>query len=151
MKKQQGISMVMALIMLVVLTMIAVSATYSTNSSMRIVGNMQMKDEARVAAQFAIDSLLGNLNNFTAPVGQTIDVDIDNDGTPDYNVTVSPAACMATNSKTGYDSELAGSAPQDTYWELSAQVTQVSSGAKAAITQGVKITLLPYMAQAAGC
>ena len=34
----------------VVLTMIAISATYSTNSSMRIVGNMQMKDEARVAA-----------------------------------------------------------------------------------------------------
>lgn len=151
MKRQQGISMVMALIMLVVLTMIAISATYSTNSSMRIVGNMQMKDEARVAAQFAIDSLLGNLNNFTAPSNQTVSVDIDNDGNADYSVAVMPAACSFSVAKTGYESELAASAPQDTYWELNAQVTQMSTGAKASITQGVRITLLPYMATAAGC
>lgn len=149
--RQQGISMVMSLIMLVVLTMIAISATYSTNSSMRIVGNMQMKDEAQIAAQYAIDSVLSNLNNFTTPVAQTLSVDMDNNGTADYSVTTSPPVCLFSSSEGLPANETGVSGAEMTYWEFTAQVTHVPSGSKSKITFGLNTALLPYMATAGGC
>jgi len=141
---QRGITLVMSLVMLVVLTLIAISATYSTSSSIRIVGNMQMQDEALNAAQAAIDKQMSSLNTFTNPTTTTVPVDMNRDGTNDYNVTVAAPVCISTRPKAGYSASLANSAPQETNWDMSATVQQTSTGAKVTINQGVRVDMLPY-------
>lgn len=140
---QRGISLVMSLIMLVVLTMIAASATYSTNSSIRIVGNMQMQDEALTAAQLAIDQHLNLLTNFTTPAGASVDVDLNRDNQKDYTVTVSAPVCISTAPKGGNSVEAQESAEQITFWDFTAQVEDTRTGAKMTVNQGIKINLFP--------
>jgi len=134
----------MSLIMLVVLTMIAISATYSTNSSIRIVGNMQMQDEALNAAQAAIDKKMSSLNTFTAPASDDVYIDVNRDGTNDYKVTVAAPVCLSSRPKAGYSASVAASAPQQTTWDLRAQAVDSSTGAKVTVNQGVRIDMLPY-------
>jgi Tfp pilus assembly protein PilX len=142
--QQRGISLVMSLIMLVVLTMIAISATYSTSSSIRIVGNMQMQDEALTAAQAAIDKKLSSLNTFTTPASADIEIDVNRDGATDYTVTVAAPVCMSSKPKSGYSATMASSAPQQTTWDMSATVVNTSTGARVQVNQGVRIDMLPY-------
>ncbi len=141
--QQRGISLVMSLIMLVVLTMIAASATYSTNSSIRIVGNMQMQDEALTAAQLAIDEQLNLLSNFTTLSNKTVDVDLNRDSQKDYTVAVAAPVCISTAPKGGNSVETQESAEQITFWDITAQVEDTRTGAKMTLNQGVKINLFP--------
>jgi Tfp pilus assembly protein PilX len=148
-RNQRGISLVMSLIMLVVLSMIAISATYSTNSSLRIVGNMQRQDEARVAAQMAIDDEMSSLANFTSPAARDVKVDTNRDGAWDYNVHLDAPTCVTTAAMTGSYSAKITNPPQNTYWQVRATVTEydatTSIGSQTTVYQGVKILLLPYM------
>lgn len=145
--RQRGISLVMAMIMLVLLSMIAISATYSTTSSLRIVGNMQMQEEALNAAQAAIDDQLNTLARFTTPEDRYIDIDINQDGARDYQVLLKAPICIAKDESTTYSVKVtgSGSAPETTYWEATAEVTDDRTGAKVTLNQGVSIRLLPYM------
>jgi len=146
--RQQGISLVMSLIMLVVLTLIAASATFSTNSSLRIVGNMQMQDEALTAAQRAIDEQLDKsanaLANFKNPAAKSLDVDINLDGTTDYKVAVTQPTCISREPKPGNSAKLKDSATVSTFWEVGATVQQTSTGTKIVHNQGIQIDMLPY-------
>jgi hypothetical protein len=134
----------MTMIMLVLLSVIAVSATYSTTSSLRIVGNMQMKDEALTAAQAGVDDQLAALANFTTPADRTVDIDINQDGVADYSVTMSAPQCLGSVPKPGYSATVAGSAPNATYWDVTAVVIDARTGAHVTLNQGVRIDLLPY-------
>lgn len=146
--KQRGITLVMSLIMLVVLTMIAISATYSTNSSIRIVGNMQMQDEALTAAQRAIDEQLdksaNSLANFKNPAAKTLDVDLNQDGTKDYTVAVASPTCISREPKPGNSAKLKDSAAVSTFWEMTATVEDSRTGTRMAHSQGIQIDMLPY-------
>lgn len=141
---QQGIALVTALIMLVVLSMLAVSSVSSTHSSIRIVGNMQAEDEALTAAQFAIEKTLSSLSSFTEPAAQTLTVDINRDGLWDYQVAVSAPVCHNSKPMSGYSASLAATAPRTTYWEVQAEVLDPRTGARTVVHQGVEIGLLPH-------
>lgn len=85
----------MALIMLVLLTLVAVSAINSTTTSLQIVGNAQFREEAGSVAQSAIEQVIST--NFTAsPVVATISVDINKDGRVDYSGQVSAPVCTSS-------------------------------------------------------
>jgi len=146
--RQRGISLVMSLIMLVVLTLIAASATYSTNSSIRIVGNMQMQDEALTAAQRAIDEQLdksaNGLANFKNPAPKNVDVDLNQDGTKDYTVSVAQPTCISREPKPGNSAKIKDSAAVSTYWEVGATVQDARTGTRIAHSQGIQIDMLPY-------
>lgn len=144
---QRGISLVMALIMLVVLTLTALSSTSSVNSSIRIAGNMQMQDEVLTAAQMAIDDQLSSLANFTTAVDRDINVDINRDGENDYRVKLFAPVCVTTAAGQKDSYKLGSSSPNKTFWEVRAEVTDISTatGATATVHQGVRITLLPSM------
>ena len=142
---QQGVVLVMALVMLLVLSTIAVSAIRSTNSGIRIVGNMQAQDEVELAAQIGIEQLLSDLDKFTTPTGATINVDINRDGTNDYAVTVSAPVCVASwDVKNAYSAQLSAQNPKTNLYDLSATVTDNRTGATAKIHQGVRVDLMPY-------
>ena len=89
-KTQIGATLLISLIMLVVLTLFAISAMNLSTTNLRIVGNMQARAEAAAAAQQAIEQVISS--NFTAaPVAATIPVTI---GGVTYNAVVPVPACQ---------------------------------------------------------
>ena len=142
-KTQRGISLVMALVMLVVLTLTAISSTSSVNSSIRIAGNMVSQNEALTAAMMAIDDQLGKLSNFTTAVDRNINVDVNRDGVTDYTIKLYAPVCYSTAPIPGdsYQLEVAGSTMNRTYWHTRAEVTAAGTGAMATVRQGIRINL----------
>jgi len=95
-KRQQGATLITSLIMLIVLTLLVISAIRSSTTNLRIAGNMQMQAEAIAVAQLATEQFISN--NFTAPSfisAVSIATDINNDGNTDYTASVTTAKCIA--------------------------------------------------------
>lgn len=140
---QRGATLLLSLIMLVVLTLFALTAINLSTNNLRIVGNMQRQLEATSAAQMAIEQFIGNLNNFTAAptTNTTIAIDLNNDGTTDFSVLISPPACKYMANAPGYSYAFSGSAPQNTLWDIQAVATDNLSGATVTVHQGIKVLL----------
>lgn len=89
---QCGATLIVALVMLVVLTLLVVSAIRSSTTNLRVAGNMQFQEEAAAAAQQAIEQTISN--NFTAnPASGVVNVDINNSGTPNYTASFPAPTC----------------------------------------------------------
>lgn len=141
MHRQRGATLLVSLIMLVVLTLFAVTGFNLSSVNLRIAGNFQMQKTMEAAAQEAIEQVLSSTAAFGAG-SQTITV-----GT--YSVTVTgplggttgPRCNYAVTAK-GYTKKIGELTPEDTDWEFRAVVSDTSSGARAAIVQGVRMRLL---------
>lgn len=93
--KQNGSTLITSLVMLVVLTLLVVSAMRSSTINLRIAGNMQSQEEATAAAQQGIETIISS--NFTTnPIASSVPVDINNDGSTDYIAAVSAPACIGS-------------------------------------------------------
>src|SRR5439155_12558500 len=91
-----GATLAVSLIMLVLLTLIAVSAINSSTSNLRITGNMQTTDEARSAAKQGIETVLSNISYFKpTPTGLDTYLDVNNAGANTYHVVVSAPVCRS--------------------------------------------------------
>ena len=105
MRKQRGATLAIALIMLVVITLLAVSSFSTTNMNLRVVGNMQSRGEALHATQQAIETVISTpqfianpSNAVLNPCGtaNTLCTDVTGDGTPEYITLLNPApACVS--------------------------------------------------------
>lgn len=165
--RQRGATLVVGLVMLVVLTLLVLSAMRSSNISMRIVGNMQMQEETAMAAVQATEQVIST--NFAAsPASQVIAIDINGDGTTEYTANVPTPNCTgslsitnanlnptdpadkdcissATAQNTGLMvSGAAATATMQSWcylqqWEVQAQVTDNRTGAVANSVQGVSM------------
>ena len=121
--------------MLVVLTLLVVSAIRMSNANLKTVGNMQVKNEAVAAAQQAIEQqVMGNVSNFYTPVDQPITIN-------GYTGTISAPVCLKMVPVSGYSVDFAASAPKDTYWDIKAVVTDTRTGASATLHQGAKVRM----------
>ena len=71
MRSQQGATLVIALIMLVLLTLFAVSALNTSTTNLKVVGNMQARNEALNAAQQTVETVISmtdpNINFIKTP------------------------------------------------------------------------------------
>jgi len=141
--RQRGATLLISLVMLVVLTLFALSAINLSTTNLRIVGNMQRQIEATAAAQMAIEQIIGNISNFEAAptTNTTVAIDINNDGATDFSVVVSPPACKYMANAPGYSLSFSGSAPQNTVWDIQATATDSLSGASVTVHQGVKVLM----------
>lgn len=149
--RQCGAVLVVGLIMLVLITVMVTSAFTLSTTNLQSVGNMQFRDEAVAAANKATEQVLSS--PFTsAPAAQSIDVDLNNDGTNDYEVDFDVPACIsdseivlsgaAPSSITlGSSFAVAGSTFYHTVWDISARVTDPVSGASVHVRQGVRVLL----------
>ena len=64
--RQRGATLIVGLIMLIALTLLVVSAIRSGTTNLRIAGNTQIQEEAKAAAQQAIEQYIStNLLNAT--------------------------------------------------------------------------------------
>ena len=158
--RQTGVSLVVSLIMLIMLTLMVVSGIIGSGVNLRIAGNMQSQDEARAAAQQAIEQFVGVYTNFyPTPTGKpATGYDINNDGTGDYQVTVATPVCKRASQQIPPKSLACSSGVKfgvycwDSMWEVKATATNAKSGTTQVVTQGVAITFPPaFVPSSAGC
>jgi Tfp pilus assembly protein PilX len=142
--RQRGAVLFVALIMLVVFTLLAVSGVNSSVASLRVAGNTQSQTEVSAAAQLALEQVVDQVSNFqhptdTPPPAQSISVSIAGLTYP-VNVTLH---CLGSAPVAGYSASFAASAPSESYWDIRASASDPRSGGSAVVHQGVKVTLSP--------
>lgn len=144
-KKQRGSTLLVALIMLVLLTLIALSAIKSTTTSIQVVGNAQFREEAKAAAQAAIERVLST-GGFKSTPPASQDIDVNHDGITDFTVTFPLApSCLSFKpvaaGDTGVPAVCASSIGAVcfwTMWDIRAVVSDVRTGASLIMHQGVR-------------
>lgn len=162
--KQRGSTLLVALIMLMLLTLIAISAMNSTTTSIQVVGNAQFREEAGAAAQQGIESIISS--NFTLnPAASNVPVTF---GVATYTAAVSTPDCISSvpvnpltlNPNSAADAACIGSATAsntgmvtsgvvgtstgqtwcyDQQWDIPATVADSNTGANTTVHQGVAI------------
>jgi Tfp pilus assembly protein PilX len=149
--RQGGAALVIGLIMLVLITLMLLAALNLGTTNFRAVSNMQFREEAIAAANQAIDQVISS--NFTAdPVAAAapIEVDIDNDGNPDYVVQIAEPQCVYAVQAFGADPSSLALPPSmtvastwNTVWDIQATVDggDNAGGAAVVIHAGVRALL----------
>lgn len=112
---QRGATLVVAMIFLILMSLFAVTAFKDSTGNLRIVGNMQSRQEAIAVGQKALEQTISSSYFTTNPANVAatpIQVDIDGNGTMDYTATMNPQPhCFRT--KAIKSSELNPSLPAD--------------------------------------
>lgn len=91
--RQRGATLVVALIFLVLMSLFAVNAFMGSSTNLRVVGNMQVRQEAISAAQNALESTISSTTFALAPAtaaSTPLNIDIDGNGSTDYQVRLTP-------------------------------------------------------------
>jgi len=157
--RQLGMTLLVAMIILVMITLLAVSAFRVSNTNLKIVGSMQGRQEGMAAAQAVIEQVLSSITFTRAPAGVAAahwGIDINGDGNEDYDVKatpqprcvrISPVVIGATPQPADYPcigSAVLGKAHlssycADTIWEVTATTTDKLTAAKTTLKQGVAV------------
>lgn len=90
---QHGAALVVALIFLILMSLFAISAFDGSSTNLRVVGNMQARQEAIGAAQLAVEQTISTPTFATNPdiiAANAVNVDVDSNGAADYRVTMTP-------------------------------------------------------------
>ena len=132
-KRQRGAVLLVGLVILMLITMFAMSSANMNSADLRIVGNYQSKMMVTQNVQQAIEAVLSNVNNFNTPVAQTITVN-------GIAVAVSPPACLGVATAANYTA-VNNITLYDTDWAITATAADPLTGATATVTQGVRIRL----------
>lgn len=145
-ERQRGITLLIGLIMLVMITLMVTTAFTLSNTNLKSVGNMQARDEALAAANIAIEQMLGSA--FTnAPAAETINVDINNDSVVDYVVTIATPVCIRASQDRAAPPSSASlpgltlAATWNTLWDIQATVNDARSGASVSVKAGTRVLL----------
>jgi Tfp pilus assembly protein PilX len=154
---QKGATLVVGLIMLVMITLLMVSAFTLSGNNLRAVGNMQYRNEAIAAANLAIEQTI-NLNYAAidpANYPTLIDIDIDQDNAVDYTVSIPAPVCISARpapadllTLSGVNANIQNSNDFLTLWEIRADAASASTGASVVARQGInkRLTLSEYIA-----
>lgn len=103
-RREAGITLVMALIMLVLLTLLALTSFNLGNSNLQIVGNMQQREQTIAAANEVLEETISNTKFFQTPQAAVPDpcggpnqrcIDTNGDGKEDVHVVLTPAPTCA--------------------------------------------------------
>ncbi len=145
-RNQRGATLLVTLIMLVVLTLFAVTAFNLSSVNLKIVGNFQQQKEADAIVQQALAQVMSTVAAFEAP-DVVISLCIPGGTAPpcaasQHNVTVDRPRCNYTTAARGYTKVLGQLTPEDTNWDVRASYTDTVTNAKAAIVQGVSVRML---------
>ncbi len=182
--KQRGVTLLVAMIMLILITMLVITSVNLGGSSLQTVGNMQHRNETVTAAQEALEEVISNKRFFESPESVFLAecdgsynakcIDINEDGTPDVTVLLSPAptcvqARVLQNSQLNLnDPEQAGcptppaqeafgiGGPTDnsecgtSIWDIQATATDAVTQSTVAVSQGISV-MVPKNALDTSC
>lgn len=146
-RRQRGITLMVVMVMLVVLTLFGIAGINVSTSNLQVVGNMQSrKSNEAVALQF-VETTLSSIANFRAPTATVAfacptGYDCDNLPAGETAPMVNPSRrCLFNAPAAGY-SAVQPIVPEDTNWEMRVRIDDTVSGATTTITQGVRIRML---------
>jgi len=132
---QRGATLLVSLIMLIVITMFAVTGLNLSNVTLRIAGNAQEQRIVQASIQEAIEQVLSNSTLFvTGGAAQTATIN-------GHDVTVTAPACDFSVTLPGY-SETAETAPEATFWTFQVSASDPLFGTSMTIHQGVRVPML---------
>ena len=151
--RQRGIVLILSLIMLMVLTLIAVSAIRMSTVNLRSVANAQSRTEAMSTAQRTIDLILSS--NFTDNIAGTAQTLTVSEGGKNYTVVVSRPCIERTSPVQNVSLDITKaddkkcldtstnpySACADTIWQIQVASSSGWFGANVTITQGTGIRM----------
>jgi Tfp pilus assembly protein PilE len=149
-RQQRGVTLVVSLIMLVLITLVVVHGFNMSFSNLKSVRNVQTREEALAAAHKAVEQFVSG--NFTTVYGTAtvapVQVDVNNDGTADYTVVIATPQCVrAVVTETAKPSDvelgtaLSSGAFWNTDWDVSARVTDAATGTDVQIREGFRVRL----------
>jgi len=142
-KRQRGATLLVSLIMLIVLTLFAITGFNLSSVNLKITGNYMMEKRMEAVAQQAIEQLISTKTAFNmAPAASTICVNGGLGCVGGYNVAMAVPKCAYATTAKGYSKKIDELALEDTTWEVRADVADALTGAKATVVQGVSIRLL---------
>ena len=146
-RRQRGAALVVSLVMLVLITLLVIAALSLGTANFRSVSNTQFREQAISAANFAIQNRISS-NFDTAEADDTtdIDVDLDNDGTDDYTVAVTPTCVSATVASSSDPSSVSlptmtSGSTWNTVWDIAAEVDDPVTGTAVEVHAGVRVLL----------
>lgn len=152
-RRQRGVTLLISLIMLLVLTLFAVSMIRLSNTDVVVVGNMQSQRALEAVAQQAIETDLNSAAFYNDQINGTgcwassatsatfgSSSCFSGASTNGYTVTLDKPKCIYTQKSTGY-SAISNVAPDDDFFEVEATATDPLTGATTDVVQGVKVTL----------
>jgi Tfp pilus assembly protein PilV len=147
--RQRGTALVVGMIMLVLITLMLITALNLGTTNFRAVSNMQYRSEAIAAANAAIEQVAGS--PFTDdPAAETIAIDMDVDGDADYQVQVTEPACVSAKQASSAEPSSVSLPPSMslastwiTVWEVAATVDEASNagGADVQLRSGIRVLL----------
>ena len=168
-RSQVGVTLLVTLIMLILITLMVTTAFTLSNSNLKSVGNMQFRNEALAAANVAIEQQISSADSFTNPVAKPnisigsykVNVakpvclyvsDVVEKTTADANATLKLDSASSSDIRTGTGTgtgtgttttaaPVVNGAYLNTYWDIAATVNDGISGALVTAHQGIKITL----------
>lgn len=160
--KQRGVTLITALIMLIILTLLTFSSIKSSIANLRITGNAQIDGEAAAAAQQTIEAVISS--NFASnPVAASsvaivgsytvkVPAPACNGSTPVLNSSLNPNnpddyPCYSSGGSNNTGIFFVSGASQTSTvswcyaqnWDVQAQVNDPTSGANETIHQGVSL------------
>ena len=103
-RREEGMTLVMALILLVLLTLLSLTSFNLANGNLQAVGNMQQREQVIAAANEVLEETISNTKFFTTPEAAVSNpcggpnercVDTDGDGKEDVHVVLTPAPTCA--------------------------------------------------------
>lgn len=160
--RQKGVVLVISLIMLLAVTLMVVTASNIVQTNLKVVGNMESRDQVRFAAVSAIEEAISSSrfadnpsSIFTTSCGASNQLcfDSNSDGVTDITVAVSTPACVSVIPRKNVELDVYNFPDQATcflppgvysmcaesVWEFSAVATDVVTGAEVTVRQGVSI------------
>lgn len=146
-RRQRGATLLVTLIMLVVLTLFAVTGFNLSSVNLKIVGNFQQQKEAESVVQDALERVMSSITLFSSPAAVCLPSGAAPTGTPlacgtATDVLIAKAKCNYSTVATGYTKKLGELTPEDTNWEVRASYTDPLTKAAAALVQGVAVRML---------
>ena len=146
-RHQRGVATIfVAMVLLIMITLLVVTAFSLSTINLKAVGNAQLRKEAVAAANKAT-ALIIPIPFWLNLIERTDSIDINNDGTFDYDVVVAPPTCLRAtqvNIETTSSVTLPGFSAVDawnTVWELDATATESGSGTRARVRSGVRVLM----------
>ncbi len=162
---EQGVVLVVALIMLLAVTLIVVSASNLVQTNLRVVSNLESRQMARAAALAAIEEAISSPRFVTSPMAMfsrtpcddnavnQMCYDLDGDGEFDVVVQMQEPTCVSVRPRENASLDVFGDAAQascflppavysmcaDSIWDFQATATDAVTGAEVVLRQGISV------------
>lgn len=136
MRRERGHTLLIALVMLVVITLLGIAGIRMGGSSLMVVGNMQARKFTENLALQAIEETMSSI----APFNNRLQ--LVQPAQPAFvTISVSPRNCVFSVPAAGY-SAIAPLTPEDNVWEFAVTVDDNLTGARTRMVQGAKMRQL---------